>query len=84
MSKAAGAKKPSESQKAKALWAVKAAKDREMKSMTQPAKKTFFERKQTRLELREEHLKDPIIALDKSFEVRGESVSRLIVGSRLL
>ena len=27
--KAAGAKKPSESQKAKALWAMKAAKDRE-------------------------------------------------------
>ena len=29
MSKVAGARKPSESQKAKALWAMKAAKDRE-------------------------------------------------------
>ena len=28
MSKAAGAKKPSESQQAKALWAMKAAKDK--------------------------------------------------------
>ena len=38
MSKAAGSKKPSESQKAKALWAMKAAKDRE-KETYDPARR---------------------------------------------
>ena len=54
MSKAAGARKPSESQKAKTGV---------MNSMTQPTKK-----KQTRLVLWKEHLKDPIIALDKALK----------------
>ena len=43
MSKAAGAKKPSQSQKAKALWAMKAANDREEEYQIQIAKKTFWE-----------------------------------------
>ena len=68
MSKAAGAKKPSESQNAKALWATKAAMTGGRNSMIQLAKKTFLGRKQTRLELWEEHLKDPIIALDKALK----------------
>ena len=46
--------------------------------------KTTFWRNKTRLELWEEHLKDPFVALDKSPEVRGRSVLRLTVGSRLL
>ena len=48
--------------------------------MTQ--KDNILGRNKTRLELWEEHLKDPVVALDKSFEVRGESVSRQTVGSR--
>ena len=36
-------KKTTESQKANALWAMKADKDRVMYSATQPAKKTFWE-----------------------------------------
>ena len=59
MSKAAGAKKPSESQKAKALWAVKAAKDTGDEFCDPACKENIVGRNQTRLELREEHLKDP-------------------------
>ena len=45
MSKATGAKEPSESQKAKALWALKAAKDRVRYTMIQLVMKTFWEEK---------------------------------------
>ena len=79
----AGAQKPSESQKAKAMWAVKAAKDRRDEFDDSARKENILGRNQTRLVLWEEHLTDPIIA-GQSFEVRGESVPRLIVGSRLL
>ena len=68
MSKAAGAKKPSESQKAKALWAVKAATDTGDEFCDPACKENIVGRNQTRLELREEHLKDPIIALDKALK----------------
>ena len=61
-----GAKKPSESQKAKAFWAMKAAKDREEEHYDPARKDNILGRKQTRLELWEEHLKDPIIALEKA------------------
>ena len=45
---------------------MKAAKDR-VEEYYDPARKdTILGRKQTRLELWEEHLKDPIIALDKA------------------
>ena len=62
MSRAVGVRKPQEAQKAKALWAITAAKDR---------KEEFYDlaiskKNKTRLELREEHLKDPIVALDKA------------------
>ena len=59
MSKAAGAKKPSESHKANALWAMKAAKDRGDEFNDSARKENILGRKQTRLELWEEHLKDP-------------------------
>ena len=39
----------------------------------QLAKITFWEEKKTRLELWEEHLKDPIIALDKAFKCSENS-----------
>ena len=80
MSKAAGAKKPSESHKANALWAMKAAKDRgdEFNDSAWKDKKTDKTGVVGRTSQRPHH------RVGQSFEVRGESVSRLIVGSRLL
>ena len=43
MSEAAGVRKPNESQKARALWKMKAAKTGERTLMTQKAKTTFWE-----------------------------------------
>ena len=60
-----GVKKPKEAQKAKALWAMNAAKYRKGEFMIRLAKRTFRE---TLLELWEEHLKDPITALDKALK----------------
>ena len=68
MSKATGARKPSESQKAKALLAMKAAKDRGEEYYDSARKENILEEKNTRLELWEEHLKDPIIAVDKALK----------------
>ena len=60
--------KPSESQKAKVLWAVKAAKDRWDEFYDSARKEGILGRKQIRLELWEKHLKDPVIALDKALK----------------
>ena len=77
VSKAAGARKPSESHEAKALWPMKAAKDRGDEFYGSDRGDEFYGsarkedilgRKQTRLELWEEHLKDPIVALDKALK----------------
>ena len=68
MSKAAGARKPCESQKAKDLWAMKAAKDRGDDFYYAARKYNILGRNQTRLEQWEEHLKDPMIALDKALK----------------
>ena len=76
MSKALGVKKPQEAQKTKALWAMKAAKDRKEKFYDPARKQNILGRNKTRLELWEEHLTDPIVALDK---IRTEAK----VGSRL-
>ena len=79
MSKAAGARKPSESRKAKALWAMKAAKDRRDEFYDSARKEHIWGRKQTRLELWEEHLKDTIIALDKALKcVENQCQGRLL------
>ena len=78
-SKATGAKKPSESQKAKALWAMKVGE-----MYYDPARKAdILGRTKTRLGLWKEHLKDPIIALE-SIKVLGEPPLRLATGSKLL
>ena len=45
--------------------------------MIRLAKITFWEAITTRLELWEEHLKDPIVALDKALKVRGRSVLKV-------
>ena len=69
MSKAVGAKKPHEAQKAKALpslWAMKAAPDRSEYFYDPARKENILRRNRTRLESWEEHLKDPIVALDKA------------------
>ena len=61
-----GVKKPQEAQKAKALWAMKAAKDRK-EEFHYPAREEDISRKiKTRLEFWEEHLKDSIAALVKA------------------
>ena len=70
LSQAAGAKKPSASQKAKAIWAKKAAWDRS-EDFDDPARKEdILGRTETRLELWQEHRKDPLAALAKSVAIR--------------
>ena len=67
ISKAAGAKNASESQRAKALQVMKAAKDREEEDFYDPARKdNLLGINQTRQGLWKEHFKDPIEALDKA------------------
>ena len=81
MSIAVGVKKPQEAQKAKALWAMKAAKDRKEEHHDPAREEDILERNKTRLELWEAHFKDPIVALDKALnEVRGRSVLKLARG----
>ena len=54
--------------KRKPLWKMKAAKDRREDFCDPQRKDNFLGRNQTRLELWEEHLKDPIVALDKALK----------------
>ena len=68
MSRAVGVKKPHEAQEAKALWAMKAAKDRKEEFYDPAREEDISRRNKTRLELWEEHLKDPIAALDKALK----------------
>ena len=68
MSRAAGVRRPSESQKAMALWKMKAAKHRREDFYDPERKDNILGRNKTRLELWEEHLKDPIVALDTCVE----------------
>ena len=68
MSKAVGVKKPQEAQKARAQWTMKAAKDRREEFYDPARGKDILGRNKTRLELWEEHLKDPIVALDKALK----------------
>ena len=68
MSKAAGVRKLSESQKAKALWKMKAAKDRRDDFYDPKRKDNILGRNKTRLELCEQHFKDPIVAPDKALK----------------
>ena len=55
-------------QKAKAKWALKAAKDRKEEFYDPAREEDISKRNKTRLELWEEHLKDPIVALDKALK----------------
>ena len=66
MSRDVGVKKPQEAQKAKALWAMKAAKDRKEEFYDPAREEDLSKRNKMRLELWEEYLKDPIAALNKA------------------
>ena len=68
MSKAGRVRKPNASQKAKALWKVKAGTDSGEDFYDPERKDNILGRNKTRLELWEEHLKDPIVALDKALK----------------
>ena len=70
VSNAAGARKPSESQKKnKRPFGHEGSQGHRREEFCDPARKdTILGRKQTRLELWEEHLKDTIIALDKALK----------------
>ena len=63
-----GTKKLGESQKAKALWSMKAAEDRDEQFCDPTHQKDMQGRPQTRLVLWEEHLKSPVAALAKALE----------------
>ena len=58
--------KPQEAEKAKAFWEMKAAKDAGDQYYDPTRKDNIRGRNETRLALWEEHLKDPIVALDKA------------------
>ena len=69
MSSAVGVKKPQKAQKAKALWKMKAPKDAGEECFDSTRKDNILRRNETRLlALWEEHLKDPIVALDKALK----------------
>ena len=68
MRKAAGVRKPNESKRSEGRLEDEGGKRRGSGFfMTQSARTTFWEEKK-RLELSEEHLKDPIVALDKALK----------------
>ena len=58
MGKAAGSRKPSGSQKAKALWSMKAAWD-----LCSSSQRDIWGRRRTRLDLLDAHLEDPIVKI---------------------
>ena len=68
MRRAVGVKKPQESWKAKALWKMRAAKDAGEEYYDHTREDNIRGRNETRLALWEEHLKDPIVALDKALK----------------
>ena len=68
ISRAVGVRKPQEAQKARALWKMKAAKDAGEEYCDPTREEGIKGRNETRLALWEEHLKDPIVALDKALK----------------
>ena len=68
MSRAVGARKPQEALKSKALWKMKAAKDAGEEYYDPTREVGIKGRNETKLALWEEHLKDPIVPLDKALK----------------
>ena len=66
ISKATGARKPGESQKAKALWKMKVGKEQGEEFYESEREDKILGRNEMRLEVWREHLKDPFVALDKA------------------
>ena len=63
-----GVKRPQEAQKAKAHWKMKAGKDAGEEYYDPKREDNIRGRNETILALWEEHLKDPIVALDKALK----------------
>ena len=63
---------------------LKAARDSGEEFYDPERKDSILGRNKTRLELLEEHLKDPLIALDKALRCVENQYQGWIVGSRLL
>ena len=82
MREAAEANKPNESQKAKALWAMKP-RTGERISMIGFAKTKFFWKKSDSTRAVERAPQRHYCSIGQGSEVFGEPLSRLIVGSRL-
>ena len=76
LSRAVGVKKPQESQKAKALWKMKAAKEAGKEYYDPKREDNIKGRNETILALWEEHLKDPIGALDKALQCEENQYQR--------
>ena len=68
MCRAAGVKKPRANQKTRALWRTKAARSSGEELYGPERKDNILGRNKTRLDLWEEHLKEPIVALDKALK----------------
>ena len=68
MRRAVGVKEPQEAQKAKAFWKMKTAKDAGEEYFDPTREDNIKGRNETRLALWEEHLKDPIVALDNALK----------------
>ena len=69
-------KKPQEAQKAKPLWKIKAAKDAGEEYYDPTREDNIQGRSETRSALWEEHLKDPIVALDEALKCVENSYER--------
>ena len=85
MSRAVGVEKPQEALKAQVLWKMKAAKDAGEEYHDPTREGNILGRNKTRLALWEEHLKDPMVALDKALKCVGKfesEVSARVLGGR--
>ena len=71
-------------QRVRAVWKMKAARGSGEDFYDPERKDNILGRSTTRLELWEEHLKDPIVTLDKALELRGEFVLSWILARDLL
>ena len=84
MSRAVGVKKPQGAQKAKALWKMKPAKEAGEEYDDPTRGDNIKGRSETRLvAVSEEHLKDPLGALDKALKCVEKSVLKVSAQSTL-
>ena len=84
MSKPAGAQQPSESQKAKALWAMNAAKDRKDEFYDSVRKENILEQETDKTGGVRRQIERHDHCFGQSVELRGKSVARLVVGWKVV